>query len=121
MSEGKAFPAGKDALAMLVAIRHGVPSDSQAFHAMLPKHLAFQNRLEVEGIMFCSGPTSSGDGLLNGQGLTILQNISLDEAQALWADEPFYKAGIRSAEFLSWRVNEATTRLQAILPTTGRD
>ncbi|MBL0925352.1 MAG: hypothetical protein IBJ12_12925 [Sphingomonadaceae bacterium] len=115
MTELAAFSAGKDGLAMLVAIIHGIPVDAAAYDMQLPAHLAFQHALEAQGILFCSGPTSATHQPRDGRGLTILRNVTISEAMAIWADEPFYKAGVRTAEFLSWQVNEAAPPLKALL------
>ena len=98
-----------------VAIKHGPANDPSALQSLLADHLRFIIQLEERGLVFCSGPLTGEDGSKKGEGLTILKNISLEEAKRLWTDEPFYKAGIRQSEFFSWSVNEAHINLSVRL------
>jgi uncharacterized protein YciI len=57
---------------------------------MLPdvaEHLRYMNRLESEGFLFASGPFVQ-EGVLVGDGLTILRTETIEEARALMEAEP---------------------------------
>jgi uncharacterized protein len=75
---------------------------------MLPfvaEHLEYMNQLENEGKLFASGPFNQ-DGVLVGDGLTILQTSTLEEAQALISAEPLIKRGLREFELRPWELRE---------------
>ena len=57
---------------------------------MLPhvtEHLRYMNRFEAEDFLFASGPFVQ-DGVLVGDGLTILQTETIEQARALMDAEP---------------------------------
>ena len=86
------------------------PEISREQHlAMLPDHLAFLHDLEERGVLFASGPLRLPEGASQTvHGMAILRAGSLADAQAIIADEPFTKNGYRTAQILSWTLNEGT-------------
>src|SRR5271163_3835315 len=75
---------------------------------MLPfvaQHLEYMNRLENEGKIFASGPFVQ-EGVLVGDGLTILQTSTLEEAHALMSAEPLIKRGLREFDLRLWELRE---------------
>jgi hypothetical protein len=72
----------------------------------LPMHLDFMIALEKQGKLFLSGPLTGRDGKFGQFGLTVLNVATIAEAEAIWADEPFFRAGQRDAEFYVWRLME---------------
>jgi uncharacterized protein len=69
---------------------------------MLPhvaEHPAYMNRMESEGKLFASGP-SLEEGVLVGDGLTVLQTDTLDEAFAIMLAEPLIELGMREFDLL---------------------
>jgi uncharacterized protein len=78
---------------LFVALSKAVATSDQ----MLPpvaEHLAHMNRIESEGELFASGPFLE-EGVLVGDGLTILQTDTLDEARAIMLAEPLIELGMR--------------------------
>jgi uncharacterized protein YciI len=75
---------------------------------MLPhvaEHLRYMNDLEERGILFASGPFVQ-EGVLVGDGLTILRAESLDHARQLMEEEPLIKLGMRTFELRKWELRE---------------
>ena len=75
---------------------------------MLPhvaEHLRYMNRLEAEGFLFASGPFLQ-EGVLVGDGLTILQTDTIEQARALMEAEPLTAAGLRQYELRPWELRE---------------
>jgi uncharacterized protein len=75
---------------------------------MLPfvaEHLEYMNQLENEGKLFASGPFIQ-EGVLVGDGLTILQTSTLEEAHALMSAEPLIKRGLREFDLRPWELRE---------------
>lgn len=75
---------------------------------MLPhvaEHLEYMNRLEAEGLLFASGPFIQ-PGVLVGDGLTILQTETIEQARALMENEPLIKLGFRTFDLRPWELRE---------------
>jgi uncharacterized protein len=53
-------------------------------------HLAYMNKLEAEGHLWASGPFIE-EGVLVGDGLTILLTPTIEEAERVMKDEPLIK------------------------------
>jgi uncharacterized protein len=98
---------------LFAALNKAVASQEQ----MLPfiaDHLEYMNRLESEGKLFASGPFIQ-EGVLVGDGLTILRTDTLEEARKLMEEEPLIKRGLRNFELHVWELREGrmTFRLNA--------
>jgi uncharacterized protein len=95
-----------------------VPSEE-----MLPyvaEHLEYMNELEKAGELFASGPFIQ-EGILVGDGLTILNTSTADEARALMEAEPLIKRGLRGFELHTWELREGriTVTLNASTSSFG--
>ena len=89
---------------LFVALSKAVARPEQ----MLPfvvEHLEYMNQLENEGKLFASGPFIQEDVLV-GDGLTILQTTTLEEAHALISAEPLIKRGLREFDLRPWELRE---------------
>jgi uncharacterized protein len=89
---------------LFVALSKAVARPEQ----MLPfvaEHLEYMNQLENEGKLFASGPFIQ-EGVLVGDGLTILQTTTLEEARALISAEPLIKRGLREFDLRPWELRE---------------
>jgi uncharacterized protein YciI len=89
---------------LFVALSKAVARSEQ----MLPfvvEHLEYMNRLEDEGKLFASGPFIQ-EGVLVGDGLTILRSSTLEEAHALMWAEPLIKRGLRVFDLRPWELRE---------------
>jgi uncharacterized protein YciI len=69
------------------------------------EHLEYMNQLENEGKLFASGPFIQ-EGVLVGDGMTILQTSTLEEARVLMSAEPLIKRGLREFELRPWELRE---------------
>ncbi len=85
---------------------------------LLPSHIEFMVALEKRGLLFLSGPLTGRDGRFGQFGLTVLRVASIAEAEEIWADEPFNRAGLRDAEYFVWRMMEG--RLSISLDLSDR-
>jgi uncharacterized protein len=79
----------------------------------LEEHLAYQTKLEHDGIMFAAGPLASED-LTEwlGEGLFMYRADSLDAARKLAAADPMHSSGARSFSIREWMLNEGTYSIQ---------
>jgi uncharacterized protein len=75
----------------------------------LEDHLAYQNKLEAEGIMFGAGPLADdAQQEWPGNGLFIYRAESRAEAVKLAEADPMHASGARSFTIRAWLLNEGT-------------
>lgn len=75
----------------------------------LAVHLAYQEKLETEGVMFAAGPNWTDDEQhWEGDGMVVYRAGSLAEAQAIAAQDPMHVNGARTFTVRPWLVNEGT-------------
>jgi uncharacterized protein len=79
----------------------------------LEEHLAYQTKLERDGIMFAAGPLASED-LTEwlGEGLFMYRADSIDAARTLAEADPMHASGARSFTIREWMLNEGTYSIQ---------
>jgi uncharacterized protein len=88
--------------------------------ANLDIHLAFQEELERDGIMFAAGPNWTDDEQAwEGDGTVIIRAGSLEEAKSIAARDPMHINGARTFTVRPWLVNEGTITIELGL-ATGR-
>ncbi len=88
--------------------------------ANLDAHLAFQEELEREGIMFAAGPNWTDDEQAwEGDGTVVIRATSLDQAKEIAARDPMHINGARTFTVRPWLVNEGTITVKLGL-ATGR-
>jgi uncharacterized protein len=77
--------------------------------ASLDRHLEYQKRLELDGIMFAAGPLA-GDDLQEwlGEGLFVYRAESMEQAVRHAGDDPMHASGARSFTIREWLLNEGT-------------
>jgi uncharacterized protein len=63
------------------------------------------NSLEASGRLWASGPFIE-EGVLVGDGLTILSTSTTDEARQAMEEEPLIKRGLRTFELRKWELRE---------------
>jgi uncharacterized protein len=102
---------------LFVALSKAVARPEQ----MLPfvaEHLEYMNQLENKGKLFASGPFIQ-EGVLVGDGLTILQTSTLEEAHALMSAEPLIKRGLREFDLLGLVAGKPAVHVHGVvaLPT----
>ena len=80
---------------------------------ILPRHLAYQKKIEADGILFLAGPLSDEAGeQMSGAGLMIYRANSLDEARAIADADPMHQEGGRAYQIRKWLVNEGSLTLK---------
>ena len=79
----------------------------------LAEHLAFQETLERDGIMFAAGPNWTDDEQSwEGDGTVVIRAGSLAEAKEIAARDPMHTSGARSFTVRPWFVNEGMMRIE---------
>jgi uncharacterized protein len=98
---------------LFIALNRALVS-SEEMSPYVADHLEYMNELESSGKLFASGPFIQ-EGILVGDGLTILNTSTLDEARALMLEEPLVKRGLREFQLHTWELREGrmTVRLNA--------
>jgi uncharacterized protein YciI len=75
----------------------------------LEAHLAYQVKLEEEGIMFAAGPfADDAEQEWTGSGMFIYRAESFAEAVKLAEADPMHSSGARSFTVRPWLLNEGT-------------
>ncbi|MDX1483075.1 MAG: YciI family protein [Alphaproteobacteria bacterium] len=81
------------------------------------EHFAYLSDLEERGILLAAGPFMDADGSRHGAGMMILRAGSMEEADAIAAEEPYRKYGLRNHGPTPWQWAEGsvtqTVRLKA--------
>ncbi|MEM1314897.1 MAG: YciI family protein [Pseudomonadota bacterium] len=87
----------------------------------LEAHLAFQVKLEQDGIMFGAGPFWLDDEQTwNGEGMAIIRADSLAHAREIAASDPMHSSGARSFTVRPWLLNEGSVTLRITYSDGGR-
>ena len=74
---------------------------------VLDEHLAYQNKIQNEGIMFGAGPFSDDlEQNWDGDGMIIIRAESMAAAKVIADNDPMHKAGARSYKIRPWLLNE---------------
>jgi uncharacterized protein YciI len=89
---------------LYVGVSKAVAS-SDKMRPHVAEHLRYMNDLEERGLLFASGPFLQ-EGVLVGDGLTILRADSLEHARRLMEEEPLIKRGMRTFELRKWELRE---------------
>ena len=86
----------------------------------LATHLAFQEKIEREGILVAAGPNWTDDEQQwEGDGTVVLRASSLAEAREIAAADPMHSSGARTFTVRPWLVNEGRIGVQLDF-ATGR-
>jgi uncharacterized protein len=89
--------------------------------ALVEEHVRWLLGLEREHVVVLSGPLLSGPGTGPGSGVTVLRAAGAAEAEAIAAQDPFVRAGLRTFAVFQWRVNEGSISIQLSLGTGTYD
>jgi uncharacterized protein YciI len=85
------------------------------------EHLAYQAKLERDGIMFAAGPMANEDSSeWLGEGLFMYRADSLDDARAIAQADPMHVSGARSFTLREWLINEGMFSVQVYLSSSLR-
>jgi len=90
----------------LVTMTSLVTPDKLAPH--LADHLEYMTELSRRGVLFASGPVVGADGAPTGEGLSIFNTASAEEARRLAEGDPFYIHGLRRLEVKEWLLMEGS-------------
>ncbi|MEJ8572023.1 YciI family protein [Microbaculum marinum] len=75
-------------------------------------HLAYQVKLEEDGVMFAAGPIWTDDEQhWEGEGLVIVRAASRQAAIAIAEADPMHKSGARSFSVRPWMINEGSVTI----------
>jgi uncharacterized protein len=74
----------------------------------LADHLEYMTELARRGVLFASGPFMSTDGAPTGDGLSIFNTSSAEEARSFAERDPFYVHGLRKFEVKEWMLMEGS-------------
>ena len=113
----KASAKERGALALeLFAVESTPIADEAKLKEILPRHLAYQKRLELECKLFLAGPLSDDSGkLMQGSGLIIYRCESHEEALTLAGNDPMHAENARSFRLRRWLINEGSPKLSTAL------
>lgn len=92
----------------------GVPERAAEAGNYMPEHLAHQDSLERQGIMFGAG-SLRGEGNVGGpptQGLIIIRAESFEDAKRIADSDPMHANGLRTYTIRQWRLNEGTFNIR---------
>ena len=74
---------------------------------VLDEHLAYQNKIQNEGIMFGAGPFSdAAEQNWDGDGMIIIRADTMAAAKIIADNDSMHKAGARSYKIRPWLLNE---------------
>jgi uncharacterized protein YciI len=76
--------------------------DPHAIFGVLHEHLGFLSNLAAAGKLVFAGPLDTAMGVSSGNGIYALRVESLAEAQAVVAQDPLHRAGIRIGHVSPW-------------------
>ena len=90
----------------VVTMTANVPPDQMMPH--LADHLEYMTELARKGVLFASGPFVRAGGAPTGDGLSIFNASSADEARSFAEKDPFYVHGLRRIEIKEWMMMEGS-------------
>jgi uncharacterized protein len=99
-----------DLLALRLYVVNSQPTDGLGpVLENLDPHVAYQTRLENEGIMFAAGPLADdAEAQWNGEGLFVYRAKSRAEAVEIAENDPMHRSGARRFTVRPWLLNEGT-------------
>jgi hypothetical protein len=90
---------------LFVAINR-VAAPASEIEPFVTEHLAYMNALEADGRLWASGPFIE-EGVLVGDGLTILLTSTIEQARHAMEEEPLIQRGLRTFELRKWELRES--------------
>jgi uncharacterized protein len=90
-------------------------TDQSAIEARVAEHVRWLLGLERDHVLVLSGPLVSGPGTGPGSGVTVIRAADEETAEAIAAQDPFVRAGLRTYGLYRWRVNEGSIGLRVSL------
>jgi uncharacterized protein len=79
-----------------------VASSADELKEHLPEHLAFIKGLKAKGQLVLAGPFLTREGKNSGDGMYAVEADSLEEANAIAAEDPLHQRGLRKPTVMPW-------------------
>ena len=96
--------------------------EMDAVLAQMGPHLAYQKKLEEDGIMFAAGPFADDDETVwSGAGMVIIRAKDVQEAREIAAQDPMHVSGARTFHVRPWLLNEGSLTLRVTYSDGGRE
>ncbi|MEM9027321.1 MAG: YciI family protein [Pseudomonadota bacterium] len=116
-SDYKEHARSKGVMGRELFMVHSVPvASADDLQAALPDHLAYQKKLEADGVLFAAGPLADEAGQAwSMEGLIILRAESLDDARRIAAADPMHQSGKKTFTVRPWLVNEGRIQVDISL------
>jgi catechol 2,3-dioxygenase-like lactoylglutathione lyase family enzyme/uncharacterized protein YciI len=96
--------------------RGGAPHPSPGIETIL-EHLEWALELEKSGRVFAMGPFKTELNSMQGDGLLIIRADSLEEATAIFMQDPIHRGGYRTPEVCAWELHQGTINVSIDLST----
>ncbi|MGB8403750.1 MAG: YciI family protein [Mycobacterium sp.] len=81
------------------------------------EHLRWMSQREVDGVLWASAPFPA-EGVVIGDGMTILNVATEEAARALMDDEPLIRRGLRTYELRAWELREGRITVELSASTS---
>ena len=86
----------------------------------LDEQLAYQNKIQNDGIMFGAGPfPDDAEKNWEGEGMVIIRADSLATAKEIADSDPMHKSGARSYRIRPWLLNEGKVTVEMTFSDKG--
>ncbi len=86
----------------------------------LDEHLAYQMKIQNDGIMFGAGPfPDDQEKNWEGEGMVIIRADSLAAAKEIADNDPMHKSGARSYRIRPWLLNEGKVTVEMTFSDKG--
>lgn len=109
----------RGALALELFVVQSTPAVApEEMKKVLPGHLAYQRRMEEQGLLVFAGPMSDLSGeQMQGEGMIVYRAETMDAARALAEGDPMHATGSRTFTLRRWLVNEGSFTVSVGLST----
>ena len=112
----------KGLLAKKLYVIISTTADDALFKEHFAEHLAYQKKLEADGVLFAAGPLADDeeDGM-GGESLIIYRAENLGQARQYAENDPMHKSGAKTLRVRPWLVNEGGFTLKVTYSNGGRE
>ena len=122
-SEYKQRARAKGVMGRELFMIHSVPvAAAEVIEAGLADHLAYQKKLEAEGVLFAAGPLADETGAVwSMEGLIILRAVSLGDARNIARADPMHASGAKTFTARPWLVNEGRLQIDILFSSKSAE
>lgn len=107
-SQGEGRPARPQYYIFWMTNVDPAPETPKPIDEIRQEHFAYLSDLEARGVLLAAGPFMDADGSRHGAGMMILRADSAEEADAIAAEEPYRKYGVRTHAPTPWQWAEGS-------------